>query len=70
MIYGFRDIRKSINFKPKASQSQFGIVLAAEVHKKYLKFPLKIFEVISLKLGATSNIIDELHKHFTKIKDT
>ena len=29
----------------------------------------KIFEVIALKLGATSNIIDELHKHFTKIKD-
>ena len=40
-----------------------------ENHKtKYFKFSLKIFEVNALKLGATSNIIEELRKNFQKNK--
>ena len=48
----------------------FENILAAEIHKIFqVSVEKKIFEVIALKLGATSNIIDELQKNFRKIKD-
>ena len=47
----------------------FENMLAAENQKKYFEFSMKnIFQANASKVGATSNIIDELRKIFLKNK--
>ena len=70
--YHNRQIAKKISEKSKIKKmlNVFKNMLAAENHKKNFEFLMKkkYLQANALKVGATSNIIDELRKIFQKNK--
>ena len=66
------ELRKKFQkkLKVKMFRAFFENILAAENHRKIFQVfdEKKIFEVNAFKVGATSNIMDELRKNFQKNK--